>query len=147
MKLTLCLDKTTVIFYSIIMLPIIFGSLHNLIYGVIRDENSVVYVGAFSLFGFIILPLAILATYRKNKCVIDLEKVTIGKVDYPLSDYSFYIHEKELALKDRPLFSLLRKTYYVLVFKEKRTGKVVFENDLNVFQSDIKRIKAALPQN
>lgn len=110
-------------------------------------QTSTVGIGPFSLFGFILLPLLIVITYRKNKCVIQPDKVSIGKSDYLYSDYSFYINEKYLALGDRPIVSLLRKTYYVFVIKRKGTNKIVLEEDIHVFQSDIRKMKLALLTN
>lgn len=144
MKLTICLSKTIVIFYSLLAPIIIFASLHNLIYGLILDENSVISIGAFSLFGFILLPLLIISSYRNNKCVIETDKVSIGKTQYLSSTYNFVIQEKHLPLKERPIFFLLRKTYYSFVIKEKATGKVISIKELNVFQRDVKKIKSAL---
>lgn len=144
MKLTICLSKTIVIFYSLLAPVIIFASLHNLIYGLILDENSIISVGAFSLFGFILLPLLIISSYRNNKCVIETDKISIGKNQYLSSLYNFTVQEKNLPLKERPIFFLLRKTYFDFVIKENRTGKVISVTELNVFQSDVKKIKSAL---
>jgi len=147
MKLTICLAKTMLIFYSLLAPVIIYASSYNLIKGVIMGQTPTVWIGPFSLFGFMLLPLLIVITYRKNKCVIQADKVTIGKSDYLSSDYSFFIHEKYLALADRPIVSLLRKTYYVFVIKRKGTNKIVLEEDIHVFQSDIRKMKLALLTN
>jgi hypothetical protein len=146
MKLTICLAKTTVIFYSLLAPFIIVGSLYNLVKGVFANQNAVVYIGAFSLFGFILLPILIVTTYIKNKCVIQSNSVCIGKVEFSPKDYRFEIQEKLLAFKDRPIFSLLRKKYYLLIIKKIETGTVVLEKDLDVFQNDIEKIKLALPR-
>lgn len=147
MKLTICLAKTVLIFYAFLAPIIIVASLFNLIKGLIMQQTSTVGIGPFSLFGFIILPLLIIVTYRKNKCVIQPGKVTIGKTDYLSSDYRFYINEKHLQLKDRPIVSLLKKTYHIFVIKQNGTNNIVLEEDMNVFQSDITKMKLALLNN
>ncbi|SHL82842.1 hypothetical protein [Flavobacterium chilense] len=144
MKLTICLSKTIVIFYSILAIPITIGSFYNLVYGLVLNQNSIIYIGAFSLFGFILLPLLIISSYRNNKCVIETDKIIIGKSEYLSSAYNFVIQEKHLPFKERPIFFLLRKTYYDFVIKEKATGKVISITELNVFQRDVKKIKSAL---
>ncbi|SFD39098.1 hypothetical protein [Flavobacterium phragmitis] len=144
MKLTICLSKTVIIFYTILAIPITIGSLHNLVYGVLFNENSTISLGAFSLFGFILLPLLIISSYRNNKCIIESDKISIGKTEYPLTIYSFSIQEKYLPLKDRPIFFLFKKTYHDLIIKEINTNRVILLKELNVFQNDIKKIRLAL---
>ncbi len=146
MKFTICLAKTTVIFYSVLAPLIIVGSLYNVIEGVILHRAADVHIGAFSLFGFVLLPLLIAVTYIKNKCVIERDNVRIGKVDFKASAYSFAIKEFELPFKERPLFSLWKKTYSALVIQDRRTGEVALEKELAVFEKDIEKMRAALPR-
>ncbi|RZL51258.1 MAG: hypothetical protein EOP00_00125 [Pedobacter sp.] len=143
-KLKICLAKTVLIFYAIITPFIVYGSLYNLIKGVIIQENPSVYVGAFSLFGFILLPLLLISTYRQNICVIAVDKVKVGKQEFTVNDYSFSIAEKHLAFKDRPIFMPFKKTYYMLVVKNTTTNQIVLENDLNIFNKDLLKLRQAL---
>lgn len=147
MKLTICFSKTVLIFYSLLAPIIIFASLYNLVKGVIMGQTTTIGIGPFSLFGFILLPTLIYITYRKNKCVFLPDKISIGNVEYLAADYTFYIQEKQLLLVDRPIVSLLRKTYYVFLIKENRTNNIVLEQDLNVFKRDLKKIKLTLLNN
>lgn len=145
MKLKICLSKTALIFYSIISPFIMFGSLYNLINGIILNKNEINFYGALSMFGFILMPILWISTYRQNVCKIYPDKVKIGKEEYSTSSYNFEVEERHLALKDRPIFFLWRKTYSYFVVKYKSNNSVVLEKDLDVFQSDILKIKSALP--
>lgn len=145
MNLKISLAKKTLIFYSIIGLVISCASIYNLIWGVILHETPTYRIGIFSLFGFIIFPLLIISTYRKNKCVIYKDDVHIGKMKYRFSDYDFFIITRQLAFKDRPLFSIFKKDFFDFVIKEIGTNNIVFEKDLDVFQKDIEKIKRAFP--
>jgi hypothetical protein len=145
MNLKISLAKKTLIFYSIIGLVISCASIYNLIWGVILHETPTYRIGVFSLFGFIIFPILIISTYLKNKCVINKDDVHIGKMKYRFSDYDFFITTRQLAFKDRPLFSIFKKDFFDFVIKETGTNNIVFEKDLDVFQKDIENIKRAFP--
>ncbi|MDN5477312.1 MAG: hypothetical protein L0G39_10295 [Chryseobacterium sp.] len=138
MNLKIGLAKKVLLFYSVIAPFIIFGSLYNLIEGVILHYAPSYRIGLFSLFGFVIMPLLLIVTYTKNKCIISREGVQIGKILYPFSDYRFSIRQKELPFKDRPLTSLWKKNYDELVITKINTGETVLEKDLDVFQKDVK---------
>jgi hypothetical protein len=142
MKTTLSLAKKTLIFYSILAVPIMIGSFHNLIYGVILRENNSVWLGAFSLFGFILFPILLLSTYRRNKCVIENDKIIIGKSEYAFTDYNFKISEYKLSIKDRPLFSLFKSKYHNLLVENKKTKEIELEQSLDVFKSDLELLKS-----
>ncbi|WP_072922250.1 hypothetical protein [Chryseobacterium sp. OV279] len=145
MSLKICLAKKVLIFYAVLAPFIMIGSLYNLIDGIILQKTPTYRVGLFSLFGFVIMPLLLIVTYIKNKCEISGNGIRIGKIDYPFSDYHFSIREKELAFKDRPLTSLLKKKYQVLVIQAKNTHEIILEKDLDVFEKDIENIRKALP--
>ena len=145
MKFTILLSKKTFIYYSIIGLPIIIGSFYNLVDGLILQKNSGVHIGAFSLFGFILIPLGLFWLYFHNKCIITTDGMRIGKIFYEFSKHNFQIIEKELPFKDRPIFSTFKKKYYDLIIREINTNKVIFEKDLDVFQKDIEKIKNLIP--
>ncbi|MDQ0594831.1 hypothetical protein QFZ37_003200 [Chryseobacterium ginsenosidimutans] len=130
MKQTFNLSKSTLIFYSLIAPFIIGGSFYNLVYGLILGQSSNVRIGAWSLLGFVALPLMLIATYLRNKCVITEQYVRIYKKEFARSEYDFVITERFLAVKDRPLFSILRKIFHTLIITGKTTGEVVFEKDL-----------------
>lgn len=87
------------------------------------------------------MPLLLIVTYIKNKCIISREGVQIGKILYPFSDYRFSIRQKELPFKDRPLTSLWKKNYDELVITKINTGETVLEKDLDVFQKDVENIR------
>lgn len=137
--------KKVLIFYAVLSPFIMIGSLYNLIEGIILQKTPTYRIGLFSVFGFVIMPLLLIITYLKNKCEISGNGIRIGKIDYPFSDYHFSIREKELAFKDRPLTSLLKKKYQVLVIQAKKTHEIVLEKDLDVFEKDIENIRNALP--
>lgn len=145
MKLKICIAKKTLISYSVIAPFIIYGSAYNLIWGVILHKTPTISLGAFSLLGFVVLPVLLIYTYINNKCVITTDSMRIGKVEYKFADYNFQIRSKELPLKDRPITSLFKKNYYDFLIKEMGTNKIVFEKDLDVFQKDIEKIKDAFP--
>lgn len=145
MNLKICLAKKVLIFYAVIAPFIMFGSLHNLIEGVILQTTPTYRIGFFSLFGFLIMPFLLIVTYIRNKSVITADSMRIGKVEYKFSDYDFEIREKELPLKDRPLTSLFKKNYQDLVIKKANTNEIVLEEPLNIFQKDLENIKRALP--
>lgn len=140
----ICLSKTIVLFYLILAPFIIYASIHNLI-NVINGTGSTITLGAFALFGFILLPIAIISSYTKNICHIQADKITIGKNEFRYADYQFYITEYELPLKDRPLVSLLKKKYKKLTIRDRKNQGVVFENNLDVFPKDIQRLENTIP--
>lgn len=145
MSFKILLAKKTLIFYCIIGVIISLASIYNLIWGVILHETPTYRIGAFSLFGFIIFPVLIISTYLKNKCLIDKDGVQIGKMKYRFSDYDFFITTHQLAFKDRPLFSILKKDYFDFVIKEIGTNNIVFEKDFDVFEKDLEKFKRAFP--
>jgi hypothetical protein len=145
--LKICLAKKVLIFYAVIAPFIVFGSLYNLIQGIILQTTPTYRIGPFSILGFVIMPFLLIVTYVKNKCVITTDRMRIGKTEYKFSDYDFEIREKELPLKDRPLTSLLKKNYYDLVIRQANTNNIVYENPLDVFQKDLENIRRAIPIN
>jgi len=143
--LKICLAKKVLIFYAVLAPFIIFGSLYNLIQGVILHATPTYRVGLFSLLGFVVMPFLLIVTYVKNKSVITSDRMVIGKTEYKFSDYDFQIREKELPLKDRPLTSLLKKNYHDLVIKQLNTNTIVLEQPLDIFQKDLEHMRSALP--
>lgn len=144
MKKTFNLAKSTLIFYSFITPFIVFGSFYNLVYGLILGETPTVKVGLFSLLGFLVLPLLLVSTYIRNRMVVTDRNVRINKTDFPRSEYDFAISDRFLPLKERPLFSLFRKTFHTLVITQKSDSKVVFYEDLETSQNYAEKIKLAL---
>ncbi len=144
-KLKICLAKKMVIFYAVLALLIIPASIYNLI-GVINHTNSIYHLGAFSLFGFVILPMLIFSKYRNNLCIIKGNEIQIGKCIYGFSNHRFSIKAYELPLSDRPIISLLKKKYFRLVIYKIKTNVEVFVEDLDITKSDIKRIESLLPK-
>ena len=144
MKQIFNLSRSTLIFYSCIAPFIIGGSIYNLVYGIILGETPTVRVGAFSLLGFVILPLLLISTYFKNKCTITEQSVLIHKTEFPRSEYDFAITERFLAMKDRPLFSIFRKTFHTLIITKKSNRSIAFEQDLETSQSYTEKFRSAL---
>lgn len=144
MTQTFNLAKSPLIFYSFLAPLIIVGSFYNLVYGLILGETPNVRIGPWSLLGFVVLPLMIIATYLRNKCVITDEYVRIYKREFLRSENDFSISERVLAVKDRPLFSIFRKTFHTLTITEKTTGDVVFNEDLETSSSYTEKIRSAL---
>lgn len=134
------LSKTTIVFYLALAPLIAIGSLHNLI-GMLTGKSSLHIYGAFSMFGFILLPLGIMKAYRNNTCLIDNDQVSIGKNTYKFSEYNFYIAERELPLKERPIFFLFKKKYYDLIITQKGTEKTVLKKELEISQKNIEKMK------
>jgi len=144
MKQTFNLSKSTLVFYSVIAPFIIGASLYNLVYGLILGETPTVRVGVFSLFVFAVLPLLLVSTYLRNRVLITSTNVRVNKIDFPRSEYDFAITDRVVALKDRPLFSLFRKTFQTLAITQKSDGTVVFYKDLETSQTYADKIKTAL---
>lgn len=144
MKQTFNLSKSTLIFYSLLAPFVIGGSFYNLYYGLILGESSHVKIGAWSLLGFVVLPLMLVATYFRNKCVITDQYVRIYKREFSRSEYDFNISDRFLAIKDRPLFSIYRKIFPTLTISEKTTGEIVFHEDLETSASYTSKIRSAL---
>ncbi|MNJ96336.1 hypothetical protein D3C87_140590 [compost metagenome] len=137
------LSKHTLIFYSILAPFIIFGSIYNLL-GIISGTSTVISFGAFALFGFVLLPALLVSTYRQNRCTISDDRISIGKKDYVFNSYAVSIVEKYLPIKERPLFSLFRKQYANLIIREKSSGQIVLNKDLDISVQTIKKMKAFL---
>ncbi|WP_157504877.1 hypothetical protein [Flavobacterium tegetincola] len=145
MEYKICLSKTTVIFYALLCLIIVYASIANLL-SIIDGTGNVIGLGAFSLGGFVLLPLMVFFTYRNNLCTVKADGVKIGKHFYPLASYQFSIVEYKVAFKDRPLFSLLKKTKETFIVKRKGEQQVYFQEDLAIFNRDIKKLKEAIQQ-
>ena len=94
MKQTFNLSKSTLVFYSLLAPFIIGGSFYNLYFGLILGESSHVKLGAWSLLGFVVLPLILIATYFRNRCVITDQYVRIYKREFPRSEYDFNISDR-----------------------------------------------------
>jgi hypothetical protein len=144
MKQTFNLSKSTLIFYSAIAPLIIGGSFYNLVYGLILGESSVVRIGAWSLLGFVVFPVMLIATYLRNKCVITEQYVRIYKKEFDRSAYEFKITDRFLPIKDRPLFSIFRKTFHSLTITQKTNGNMVFQQDLETSAAYAEKIRSAL---
>jgi hypothetical protein len=137
------LSKRTIIFYSILAPFIIFGSIYNLL-GIISGTSTVISFGAFALFGFVLLPALLVSTYLQNRCTLFGDSIRIGKKDYDFNTYAVSIVEKYLPLKDRPLFSLFRKQYANLIIREKSSGQIVLNKDLDISLQAINKMKTFL---
>jgi hypothetical protein len=139
----ICLTKKTLLFYLAIVPFIVIGSVYNLI-GIINQTGSVAVFSAFGLFGFVLLPIAMINTYRQGLCQIYSDRIKIGKITYRFSEYTVTIKEYQLPIKDRPLFSLFKRTYHNIVIKDNGTQKITADEELNIFQKDIEKIRSIL---
>jgi len=137
------LSRSTLIFYGILAPFIIVGSFYNLM-GIINGTSTIISIGAFALFGFVLLPLLLFSTYKQNRCIIQSDRISIGKKDYAFSSYRVSIIDKQLPLSQRPIFSTFRKNYSDLIISEKSTGRVVFTQNLDRSTQVIEKMKAAL---
>lgn len=142
MEYKICLSYKTLLFYSILLPIVAFASLSNLI-GIINNTNQVTGFGVFSLFGFIVLPILIIAGYRNNLCKINALQVRIGKEVYPRDAYKFAIEEYTLPFKERPLFSLHRKVYSRLTIS-RNSGGIVQSHDLDVSKKSMHELRQHL---
>lgn len=145
MKYQICLSKKVIIFYSLLSPFIIYGSFYNLM-NVINGTGSVISLGAFGLGGFILLPLLIITSYRRNLCKVYEDALQIGKVKYSFSSYDFSIHPYQLPFKDRPLTSLFKSEYHELIIKKKGNKEIVFQEKLEIFEKDIEKLQQSLPK-
>ncbi len=145
MEQKICFTKTILIFYLLLTPFIMIASIQNLI-NVICGTGSVVGVGAFALFGFILLPVLIISSYRGNLCRIQTDRIIIGKKEYPFSEYYFDIQEYYLPAKDRPIFSPFKKKYKKIVITKKENQALIYESDLDVFKKDLETLERALPK-
>jgi len=143
LEFKICLAKKTLLFYLAIVPFIVIGSIYNLI-GIINQTSSVAVFSAFGLFGFVLLPIAIVNTYRQGLCQIYADRIKIGKIAYQFSDYTITIKEYQLPIKDRPLFSLFKTTYHNIVIKDNDTQKITADEELNIFRKDIDKIRGIL---
>lgn len=137
------LSQRTLIFYGVLAPFIIFGSLYNLL-GIISGTSTVISFGAFALFGFVLLPALLVSTYRQNRCTLFSDRISIGKKEYVFDSYAVSIVEKYLPLKERPLFSLFRTQYANLIIREKSSGQIVLNKDLDISLQAINKMKAFL---
>jgi len=134
------LSHRTLVFYSILAPFIVFGSIYNLL-GIISGTSTVISFGVFALFGFILLPGLLVSTYRQNRCTLLGDRISIGKKDYVFNSYAVSIVDKYLPLKERPLFSLFRSQYSNLIIREKSSGQLVLEKDLDVSVQTVEKMK------
>ena len=74
------LAKKTFIFYLVLGGFISIYSIFNLIYGIILQKTTTVGIGAFSILGFILIPLGLYQLYTKNKAIITKDSLQIGKL-------------------------------------------------------------------
>jgi len=137
------LSHRTLVFYSILAPFIVFGSIYNLL-GIISGTSTVISFGAFSLFGFVLLPGLLVSTYRQNRCTLLGDRISIGKKDYVFNSYAVSIVQKYLPIKERPLFSLFRSQYSNLIIREKSSGQLVLEKDLDVSVQTVEKMKQFL---
>jgi len=144
MRQTFNLSKSTLVFYSVIAPFIIGGSFYNLVYGLILHKASAVRIGAWSLVGFIVLPVMLIATFYRNRCIVTEEYIRIYKKEFVRSEHDFMITDRFLAIKDRPLFSIFRKTFHTLIITKKTNGEVVFQQDLETSSLYSDKIRKAL---
>lgn len=144
MDYKICLSKNVLIFYIILCPFIIFGSIANLL-NIINGTGSVVSLGAFSLGGFILLPLLIFASYRNNLCEVRFDGLTIKKTSYAFAKFHCSINEYDVPFKDRPIFMPFKKTNKQLVIRDKTTNSIVFSNDLDISKNDIEKLRNSLP--
>lgn len=147
MGFKICLSKKVLIFYAVITPLIMYGSLYNVINGIILQNTPSYRIGPFSIFGFLIMPFLLIVTYLKNICEIKSDQIVIHKNSYKFSEYDVYIGKKELPFKDRPLTSLFKKSYDEVVIKKIDTNEIVLVKDLDVFKKDIEHIRAAISSN
>ncbi|TDG36409.1 hypothetical protein EZJ43_07780 [Pedobacter changchengzhani] len=111
---------------------------------IINGTGSVISLGAFSMFGFILLPLLLFASYRNNLCTVSVNGVRIGKKMYPFKIFKFSIADYDLPIADRPIVSTFKKTYHKLVITRNSSKSNSVEQDLDIFSSDLKKLKQAL---
>lgn len=145
MEYKVCLSKKMVIFYSLLSTILGYASFANLM-NIVNGTGSVISLGAFSMFGFILLPILIYASYRKNLCTVTVDGVLIGKKMYPFEAFNFKISEYEIPLVDRPIVSIFKKTYHKLVISKNTSKSNYVEQELDIFNRELKKLKQAIQQ-
>ena len=145
MEYKVCLSKKLVLFYSLLSTILICASFANLM-NIINGTGSVISLGAFSMFGFILLPILIFASYRKNLCTVTVDGVLIGKKMYPFEAFSFKISDYEIPFVDRPIVSIFKKTYHKLVISKNTSKSNCVEQELDIFNSELKKLQQAIQQ-
>lgn len=144
MQHQISLTKKLILFYIIIGIPISYASYDNLVNGIILHKNPTIGIGAFSILGFVILPIMIWASYKNNKCILSLYSIKIGKNDYPYSDYEAEIIYVEKKFAERPIVSLWKKKYPLLVITDKKTNEIHYEEVLSCSKKEIALITKSI---
>ena len=75
--------------------------------------------------------------------MVDARGVKVGKRNYPYDDFSFAFSSKTLSLTERPLTSIWRASYPVLVITSKTTAETEAV-DLEMSKKEIERLRASL---
>lgn len=145
MQHTIILTKKLIIFYTILGIPIAIASFDNLVYGIILRQNANVGLGAFSIGGFILLPILIWASYRNNKCTLTLNSIKIGKTEYPYSAYKISIHYVDKTFSERPFVSLWKKTYPELVITDLEEENIFYECELSISKKELALLEKSIP--
>ncbi|MEN3748889.1 hypothetical protein TPR58_17065 [Sphingomonas sp. HF-S3] len=133
-------NRSTLIFYgilSIIVVPAGVINLYNFFSG--AADASI----GFRALVAPVLPILIYASYRSGLLVVDAGGVKVGKRYYSYGDFSFALSSKTLSLTERPLTSIWRASYPILVITSKTTAETEAA-DLEMSKKEIERLRASL---
>lgn len=133
-------NRSTLIFYGILSIIVVPAGIVNLYKFLTGAADS--SIGFRSLVAPV-LPVLMYASYRSGLLVVDAAGVKVGKRHYPYADFSFAFSSKTLPLKDRPLTSIWRASYPVLVIRSK-TAAETEAVDLEMSRKEIERLRASL---
>jgi hypothetical protein len=122
---------------SIIVVPAGIVNLYNFLTG--AADSS---IGFRSLVAPV-LPVLMYASYRSGLLVVDAGGVKVGKRNYSYGDFGFALSSKTLSLSERPLTSIWRASYPVLVITSKTTAETEAV-DLEMSRKEIERLRASL---
>lgn len=133
-------NRSTLIFYAIL-------SMIAVPYGIVNLYNFL-SAAADAAFGFKslvapVLPILMYFSYRNGLLTVEAGGVKVGKRYYPYGDFSFALSSKTLSLTQRPLTSIWRASYPVMVIASK-TAAETEAVDLEMSRSDIERLRASL---
>lgn len=143
MEYTVCIKKKLLIFYSLLLPILAYTSFNNLM-NIINGTGSVIGLGGFAMFGFILLPVLLFFTYKNNICKVNSESIAIGKNKYNFTDYKAYVSTYELPFKDRPLPSMFKKDYEKLKIQNRKNNQIIEEHELDIFSKEIEKLKRFL---
>lgn len=133
-------NRSTLIFYAILSMIVVPYGIVNL-YNFFSGAADATY--GFKSLVAPVLPILMYSSYRNGLLTVEAEGVKVAKRYYPYDDFSFALSSKMLSLTQRPLTSIWKASYPVMVIVSKM-GAETEAVDLEMSRSDIERLRASL---